>query len=67
MTLGLTHIYDEEFPDNLIRTPLGGFINHAETPNCKLFKLGRLFFIKTLKDVEAGIEITLKYSLTRSL
>tara|TARA_Y100000034_G_C6537301_1_gene231692 strand:+ start:72 stop:365 length:294 start_codon:yes stop_codon:yes gene_type:complete len=67
LTLGLTHVYDEEFPDNLVRTPLGGFINHSETPNCKLFKLGRFFFIKTLEDVKTGQEITLKYSLTKNL
>ena len=32
--LGLTHIYDEEFEDNFIRTPLGGFINYMMEPNC---------------------------------
>ena len=67
MILGLTHIYDEDFPDNLIRLPLGGFINHSDDPNCKLFKLGRFFFMETIKAVEAKEEITLQYSITKYL
>jgi len=34
--MGITHIYDPEFQHDYIRTPLGGFINHSETPNCEL-------------------------------
>ena len=32
--LGISHVYDERFPDNYIRLPLGAFINHHEMPNC---------------------------------
>lgn len=32
--LGISHIFDERFPDGYIRLPLGGFINHHEIPNC---------------------------------
>lgn len=32
--LGLTHIYNEDYEDNFIRTPLGGFINYKIEPNC---------------------------------
>ena len=35
--LGISHIFDERFPDGYIRLPLGGFINHHEIPNCKAF------------------------------
>jgi len=31
--LGITHILDESFENNYIRTPLGGFYNHSNTPN----------------------------------
>ncbi len=31
--IGLTHIYDENFENNYIRTPLGGFYNHSNKPN----------------------------------
>ena len=31
--IGLTHILDERFENNYLRTPLGGFYNHADIPN----------------------------------
>ena len=36
--MGITHVYDPEFQDDYIRTPLGGFINHSDTPNCELIE-----------------------------
>ena len=30
--LGITHILDENFENNYIRTPLGGFYNHSDDP-----------------------------------
>lgn len=65
--LGLSHIYDEDFPDNLIRTPLGGFINHSDTPNCQLIRLGRFLFVEVINDIGVGDEITLKYGRTKTL
>jgi|ETNvirnome_2_300_1030623.scaffolds.fasta_scaffold27374_1 hypothetical protein len=69
--LGISHVYDdracETFPDNLIRTPLGGFINHSESPNCNLVKTGRLYLLWTTEDILADCELTLKYSITKYL
>ena len=31
--VGLTHILDERFENNYLRTPLGGFYNHSDKPN----------------------------------
>ena len=31
--IGVTHIFDEKFENNYIRTPLGGFYNHSNEPN----------------------------------
>jgi len=31
--IGLTHILDERFENNYLRTPLGGFYNHTDNPN----------------------------------
>ena len=31
--IGLTHILDERFENNYLRTPLGGFYNHSDNPN----------------------------------
>ena len=67
VSLGLSHIYDESFPDNLIRTPLGGFINHSDEPNCELYRLGRFLFVQAMRKIDAGEEITLKYGRTKTL
>ena len=34
--LGISHVAHDLFPDGWIRTPLGGYYNHSETPNCEL-------------------------------
>ena len=33
--LGITHILDENFENNYIRTSLGGFYNHSNNPNIR--------------------------------
>ena len=58
--LGLSH---KMIDDNLIRTPLGGFINHSEEPNVQKYQIGNDYFIKVIKDINVGEEITLKYNL----
>ena len=57
--LGLSH---KMIDDNLIRTPLGGFINQSEEPNVQKYQIGNDYFIKVIKDINAGEEITLKYN-----
>ena len=65
--LGVTHI---KIDDKIIRTPLGGFINHSNTPNwakAELHANGNEPFRKkwnlvTLQDIKAGEEITLRYT-----
>ena len=59
----------------IFRTPLGGFINHSDEPNCEKVELrmtnqdtpGIVFDYKkwnlvTLKDIKKGKELTLKYT-----
>ena len=62
--LGVTH-YPEHFSnDGYIRTPLGGFYNHSDDPNCEsvtIFTGHRV--LKTIRDIKAGEEITSFYSL----
>jgi len=64
LTLGVTHVWYEEV-GSVFRTPLGGFINHSETPNCEIKRfdgtiVSHLFPIRPIK---AGEEITLKYTM----
>jgi len=66
VVIGISHIYDPEFKDNYIRTPLGGFINHSKSPNCELVDKDDDYHyktIRTIKKIQTGEEITLKYSL----
>ena len=57
--LGLSHlILDEE----IIRTPLGGFINHSDNPNCQKVETDNKFYLHTITDIKNGEELTLKYT-----
>ena len=58
--LGISHI---EVDDILYRTPLGGFINHAEQSNCVRVRVNNKWYLKTTKDIMNDEELTLTYSL----
>ncbi len=60
---GVSHIADERFEDGYIRTPLGGFFNHSETPNAEAYIEGSFVRLRTIKKVKAGDEITVRYWL----
>ena len=70
--LGMTHL---KIGDTIFRTPLGGFINHSNTPNCDKAELrmasedlqGHQYFYKkwnliTRQDIKKGEELTLQYT-----
>ena len=70
--LGMTHL---KIGDTIFRTPLGGFINHSDTPNCDKAELrmtsedlqGHQYSYKkwnliTGQDIKKGEELTLKYT-----
>ena len=65
--LGLTHL---KLGEQIIRTPLGGFINHANEPNCAKVELlmsndsfdYKKWNLITLQDIKKGEEITLRYT-----
>ena len=63
--IGISHIYDPNFQHDYIRTPLGGFINHSDKPNCELIddENDEYKKVKTLSKINEGEELTLKYSL----
>ena len=60
---GISHVYDQQFENNYIRTPLGAFFNHSDDPNCECYIEGRFLKLKTIKEIRAGEEITVKYWL----
>jgi len=78
-TLGISHVYHRLFPDGWIRTPLGGFYNHSENPNCELvdhdMDEGLISFtstpcfsitsklLRTIKNISVGTELTCTYTI----
>ena len=58
--LGMIHF---SYGDLIIRTPLGGFINHSDKPNCKKLDLEDEWHLKTIKEIKKDEELTLKYTL----
>ena len=63
--IGVTHHPNEHSEDGHIRTPLGGFGNHSDDPNC--FKLlmeeSGDWWIGASRDIEPGEELTWSYTL----
>ncbi len=60
---GITHVADARFENGYIRTPLGGFFNHSEEPNCETYLKKDLICLRTLREVKEGEELTVKYWL----
>jgi len=56
--LGVCHITDGE---EIIRTPLGGFINHSDDSNCELIEVHGQYFLHTKRDISRYEELTLTY------
>ena len=72
--LGMSHII---IADEIIRTPLGGFINHSDTPNCeklcprveKMYNLTKThyksikkYYVKVIRPIAEGEELFLIYT-----
>ena len=60
-----THM--EENKTTLIRTPLGGFVNHSNKPNCIKEKEDCIYeertYLVTNRLIKKGEEITTKYTM----
>ena len=62
--LGTSHL---KIGENIIRTHLGGFINHANEANCVKVELRDEAYTKkwslvALRDIKKGEELTLRYT-----
>jgi len=63
--IGIIHIVNTNYPEGITRTPLGGFGNHSDSPNCDkvLMSDGISWSITANQDIEPNEEITWKYTL----
>ncbi len=62
--IGRIHVPNEKEENSYFRTPLGGFGNHSDDPNCtKLVMEDESWWIVTNRDIEKGEEITWRYTL----
>ena len=66
--LGISHIFAVGFKDDYIRTPLGGFINHSDTPNCYKVESHKesvltYYNLYTTRDIEKDEELTVIYTI----
>ena len=51
----------------IIRTPLGGFYNHSNTPNCMTVFQDGVAKLVTLRDILCGEELSAKYGTINKL
>jgi hypothetical protein len=63
MYLGISHVVVDK---EIMRTPLGGFVNHSDDPNCIKWSVdqewGDIYHMKTIKDIKKGEELFLCYT-----
>ena len=72
--LGVSHLEGDwdlrELGDRVMRTPLGGFINHSDDANCVKVELRwtnekfdyKKWNLVTLQDIKEGEELTVRYT-----
>ena len=63
INLGATHYPRAGQPHGFIRTPLGGFLNHSDRPNCRKVDEGGVLHLVTNRVIEVGDELTVRYTL----
>jgi SET domain-containing protein len=56
---------DHVFRNGYVRTPLGGFVNHSDNPNCEkqVHESVGLIWLKAMRNIEPGEELTITYTL----
>tara|TARA_B110000858_G_C17626588_1_gene391517 strand:+ start:251 stop:580 length:330 start_codon:yes stop_codon:yes gene_type:complete len=60
--LGETHVFAvSQSRREWVRTPLGGFINHSENPNCYISTTTEKRCLHTIRPINIGEEITVYY------
>ena len=62
--IGRIHVPNEKEDNGYFRTPLGGFGNHSNNPNCtKLLMEDGSWWIVAIQNIKIDEEITWRYTL----
>ena len=61
--IGVTH---HHLWEEVVRTALGGFINHSDNPNCRLERVISTSILYTTLPIKEGEELTLKYKMYKA-
>jgi len=63
--LGVSHVKDSGAENGYWRTPLGGFINHSDNPNCEKSenRFTNNLYLMAIKDIKKDEELTVYYTL----
>ncbi len=71
--LGISHVSHDCFENGWIRTPLGGFYNHSEKPNCEIIDadldvdFGKentsIKILRTIRNIDIDEELTCIYTI----
>jgi len=60
---GITHVKNYWFENGYVRTPLGGFFNHSDNPNCEAYEKGFYIRLRAIEPIKKGDELTAEYWL----
>ena len=61
--IGKIHVPNEKEENGYFRTPLGGFGNHSDFPNCEFYKDDDYIKLRTIRHINIGHELTAEYWL----
>tara|TARA_R100000329_G_scaffold114636_1_gene94131 strand:+ start:10449 stop:10739 length:291 start_codon:yes stop_codon:yes gene_type:complete len=56
--IGITHVFKKRF--GVVRTPLGGFLNHSDNPNCFILEKGDQRYLYSVRKIR-NEELTVFY------
>lgn len=66
--IGISHVpalkeIAHYFHNGIIRTPLGGYLNHSVNPNCMIVNSGAVWHLYADDDIHIGEELCVDYRL----
>lgn len=64
VNLGMSHVMTSD--GSISRTPLGGFYNHSDMPNCYKIRIFSKYYLIVEKNIKKGEELTCNYTFYKT-